>query len=43
MPKKNKYNPSGYPVLTKGPRYRGALLKTISHNIKRLGRHVRKK
>lgn len=36
MPKKNPYNPSGKPVLTKGNRNKGSLLKNIDSNVKRL-------
>jgi len=42
MPRKNKYNPSGYPVLTKGPKNKSTHIKHIDHNVKRLSRFVKK-
>jgi len=42
MPKKNRYNPSGKPVLTKGPKNKGAHIKNIDRNVKRLNRYVKR-
>lgn len=42
MPKKNKFNPSGYPVLTK-KNPKGAHIKNIHRNVKRLLKHIKKK